>query len=185
MKVSKTILAGVLMIEPRSYQDARGFFMETYQQQKYADAGIACKFIQDNLAYSMQNTLRGLHFQQPQAQAKLIQVIQGVIVDVTVDIRTGSPTFGQWDAVELSDVNRRQLFVPEGFAHGFCVLSETAYVHYKCSDVYAPQAEGGVYYADPDLGIQWPVAEPLLSDKDSRFPFLRDIPLEKLPTYQK
>jgi len=185
MIVSKTKLADVVLIEPRSYQDARGFFMETYHRQKYTDAGITDIFIQDNLSYSVRNTLRGLHFQQPHAQTKLVQVIQGVIFDVAVDVRVGSPTFGQWDAVTLSDANRRQLYIPQGFAHGFCVLSDTAYVNYKCTDFYVPQAEGGVHFTDPDIGIQWPVADPLLSDRDRRFPFLKDIPLENLPTYQK
>ena len=185
MKVSPTKLPDVLVIELATYQDARGYFMETYQQQRYADAGIVGHFCQDNLSFSVRNTLRGLHFQSPQAQAKLVQVIAGAIFDVAVDVRIGSPTFGQWDGVTLSRANKRQVYVPQGFAHGFCVLSESAYVHYKCSDFYAPQAEGGVHYADPDLAIQWPLSEPLLSDKDSRFPLLKDIAPENLPVYQK
>lgn len=185
MQVFKTKLENVLVIEPRTYPDARGFFMESFHRQRYADAGITCGFVQDNLSYSVRNTLRGLHFQFPHVQAKLIQVIQGAIFDVAVDIRHGSPTFGQWEGVTLSDANRHQLFIPEGFAHGFCVLSDIAYVHYKCSDVYTPAAEGGVIFSDPEIGIRWPVTDPLLSEKDGRFPVLGDIASESLPRYQQ
>ena len=183
MQISTTKLKDVLIIEPKAFQDSRGFFMETFQQANYKASGIGCTFVQDNLSYSVRNTLRGLHFQMPHAQAKLVQVIEGKIFDVAVDIRVGSPTFGQWEGVTLSDTDRRQLYVPEGFAHGFCVLSETAYVSYKCSDYYAPDAEWGIAFADPSIGIQWPVTEPLLSDKDRRFPMLAEIPQEKLPVY--
>jgi dTDP-4-dehydrorhamnose 3,5-epimerase len=184
MIITKTKLAGMMLIEPQAFEDTRGYFMETHHQQKYAAAGITCTFVQDNLSYSVQNTLRGLHYQAPHSQAKLVQVIQGAIFDVAVDIRRGSPSFGRWDCATLSDTNRLQLYVPEGFAHGFCVLSPTAYVSYKCSDFYAPLTEGGVHYRDPDLGIPWPITQPLLSDKDRQFPLLKDIPLEKLPPYK-
>ena len=185
MQISTTKLKDVLIIEPRVYNDSRGFFMETFQQANYTNAGIECSFVQDNLSYSIRNTLRGLHFQMPHPQAKLIQVIQGRIFDVAVDIRVGSPTFGLWDGVTLSDANQRQLYVPEGFAHGFCVLSETAYVSYKCSDFYVPDAEGGITYEDPDISIQWPITDPLLSDKDKQYPLLAEIPQENLPVYQQ
>ena len=159
--------------------------METHHQRRYAEKGINCNFVQDNLSRSVRNTLRGLHYQIEYAQAKLIQVIKGVVFDVVVDIRQGSPKFGQWAGVNLSDGNRRQLFVPEGFAHGFCVLSEAADVVYKCSDFYAPEDEGGILWSDPDLAVHWPVEKPLLSDKDSRLPCLADVPPERLPLYKE
>ena len=159
--------------------------METYHQRRYTESGINCNFVQDNLSRSVRNTLRGLHYQIEYAQAKLIQVIKGVVFDVVVDIRQGSPKFGQWAGVNLSDGNRRQLFVPEGFAHGFCVLSEAADVVYKCSDFYAPEDEGGILWSDPDLAVHWPVEKPLLSDKDSRLPCLADVPPERLPLYKE
>ena len=181
MKVISTSLKGVLLIEPSVFEDKRGFFMETYQQKKYRESGIDSDFVQDNLSYSVRRTLRGLHYQFPHAQAKLVQVITGEIYDVAVDIRRGSPTFGKWIGVHLSDKNKRQIYLPEGFAHGFCVLSETALFMYKCSDLYAPDCEGGILWSDPDIGIEWPVESPLLSEKDSRFACLRDMPPERLP----
>jgi dTDP-4-dehydrorhamnose 3,5-epimerase len=185
MKVLPTTLEEVLIIEPRVFQDTRGFFMETFHKKKYKDIGIDCTFVQDNLSYSVQGTLRGLHYQLKHAQAKLIQVIKGAIFDVAVDIRLNSPTFGKWTGVELTDEDRRQLFIPEGFAHGFCVLSKTAYVTYKCTDLYAPDDEGGVLYADPDIGIKWPVSDPVLSEKDRAYPWLTDISQDRLPVYQQ
>ena len=155
--------------------------METYHQRRYTESGINCNFVQDNLSRSVRGTLRGLHYQLQQAQAKLIQVIKGVVFDVVVDIRCGSPSFGQWAGVNLSEENKRQLFVPQGFAHGFCVLSEAAEVVYKCTDFYAPEDEGGILWSDPDIAIDWPIANPLLSDKDSRLPYLADVPPERLP----
>ena len=181
MKVLSTSLEGVLVIEPSVFEDKRGFFMETYQQKKYRESGIDRDFVQDNLSYSVRRMLRGLHYQFPHAQAKLVQVITGEIYDVAVDIRRGSPTFGEWIGVHLSDKNKRQIYVPEGFAHGFCVLSETALFMYKCSDLYAPDCESGILWSDPDIGIEWPVEKPLLSEKDSRFACLRDMPPERLP----
>ena len=181
MKVLSTSLEGVLVIEPSVFEDKRGFFMETYQQKKYRESGIDRDFVQDNLSYSVRRMLRGLHYQFPHAQAKLVQVIAGEIYDVAVDIRRGSPTFGEWIGVHLSDKNKRQIYVPEGFAHGFCVLSETALFMYKCSDLYAPDCESGILWSDPDIGIEWPVEKPLLSEKDSRFACLRDMPPERLP----
>jgi len=183
MKVLPTKLDGVYIIEPQVFYDDRGFFLETYHQSRYAESGINCNFVQDNLSRSVRGTLRGLHYQLEYAQAKLIQVIKGVVFDVVVDIRQDSPNFGQWAGVNLSDENKRQLFVPEGFAHGFCVLSEAADVVYRCTDFYAPEDEGGILWSDPDLAIDWPIEKPLLSDKDSRLPRLADVPPERLPVY--
>ena len=185
MKIISTSLPGVYIIEPQVYSDDRGFFLETYHQRKYADAGINCNFVQDNLSRSVHSTLRGLHYQLEHAQAKLIQVIRGVVFDVVADIRCGSPHFGHWAGFTLSDANKRQLFVPEGFAHGFCVLSETADVVYKCTDFYAPEDEGGIIWSDPDLVIEWPVSDPLLSEKDSQLPRLADVSPERLPLYKE
>lgn len=183
MKIIDTNLEGVLIIAPDAFEDNRGFFMETYHKQRYRDSGIDSVFIQDNLSSSVRGTLRGLHYQHPHAQAKLVQVILGEIFDVVVDIRRGSPTFGQWDGIHLSDKNKRQLFIPKGFAHGFCVLSEMTYFSYKCTDFYNPDDEGGIKWSDPDLGIEWPVKDPTLSHKDNQYPCLKDIPSERLPLY--
>jgi dTDP-4-dehydrorhamnose 3,5-epimerase len=189
MKILPSSLPEILIIEPSVFQDERGFFMETYQQRKYTEAGIESIFVQDNLSRSVRDTLRGLHYQVKQAQAKLmaklIQVIEGAILDVALDIRRGSPYFGQWTSAHLSDENKRQLFLPEGFAHGFCVLSESAQVVYKCTDFYAAEDEGGVLWSDPTLAIAWPISEPLLSEKDSQLPCLADIPPERLPVYEE
>ena len=185
MKVLPTNLDGVYIIEPQVFSDARGFFMETYHQKRYAEAGIEQLFVQDNLSSSIRGSLRGLHYQVNHGQAKLIQAVKGAIFDVAVDIRRGSPSFGQWTGVHLSGDNKRQVFIPEGFAHGFCVLSEVAYVVYKCSDFYAPEDEVGIFWSDADLAIDWPVEKPLLSDKDSRLPRLADIPPERLPPYKE
>lgn len=165
------------------YGDARGFFMETWHQQRYAAAGLPASFVQDNLSLSKQGTLRGLHFQHPHAQGKLVFVLQGEVFDVAVDIRNGSPTFGQWVGVTLSADNKRQLYIPAGFAHGFCVTSETALFAYKCTDFYQPQAEGGIIWDDPELGIEWPIDTPLLSAKDRTYPRLQELPPERLPQY--
>jgi len=183
MKVLPTKLDGVYIVEPQVFYDDRGFFLETYHQRKYAESGINCNFVQDNLSRSVRGTLRGLHYQLEHGQAKLIQVIKGDVFDVVVDIRRDSPSFKQWAGVNLSEENKRQLFVPEGFAHGFCVLSEVAHVLYKCSDLYVPEDEGGILWSDPDLAIDWPIEKPLLSDKDSRLPCLADVPPERLPVY--
>ncbi|MGD9018110.1 MAG: dTDP-4-dehydrorhamnose 3,5-epimerase [Desulfobacterales bacterium] len=181
MKVSHAGLEGVLVIEPRVFEDARGYFFETFRIERYREAGIDSVFTQDNVSYSAKNALRGLHFQHPHDQAKLVQVIRGEIFDVAVDIRKSSPTFGRWFGAVLSEGNHRQLFVPVGFAHGFCVLSDEAHVTYKCSDIYSPSDEGGILWSDPDIAIDWPVASPLLSPKDTQFPRLKDIPSDRLP----
>ncbi|MCL5779512.1 MAG: dTDP-4-dehydrorhamnose 3,5-epimerase [Firmicutes bacterium] len=183
MNVLETKLPGVLIIEPDVFGDARGYFMETWQQARYAQAGLPGHFVQDNLSFSTRGVLRGLHFQNPNAQGKLVFVLQGEVFDVAVDIRAGSPTFGQWVGVTLSSENKRQLYIPEGFAHGFCVTSETALFAYKCTDFYNPAAEGGIIWNDPDIGIDWPVEKPVLSPKDNVYPKLKDISRERLPRY--
>jgi dTDP-4-dehydrorhamnose 3,5-epimerase len=172
------------IIEPAVFEDPRGYFLETFRKDRYAEKGIAIEFVQDNLSCSVKATLRGLHYQYPNAQAKLVQVLQGEVFDVAVDIRRGSPTFGRWTGVVLSEANKRQLFIPEGFAHGFCVMSATAVFTYKCSDYYAPRSEGGILWSDPDLAITWPVDAPLLSDKDKTYSRLKDLPQEQLPPYK-
>jgi dTDP-4-dehydrorhamnose 3,5-epimerase len=184
MKIIETSLQGVLVIEPRVFPDARGFFVETYQRQRYQSMGLVCEFVQDNLSFSSRGVLRGLHFQNPHEQGKLVQVLQGEVWDVAVDIRRNSPQFGRWAAVTLSSVTKNQFYVPPGFAHGFCVLSDTALFAYKCTDIYYPANEVGFRWDDPDVGIAWPVREPILSEKDGRLPLLRDIPAEQLPEYR-
>lgn len=183
MKVIETSLEGVIIIEPDVFKDQRGAFLETYQQKRYREVGIPAVFVQDNVSFSTRGTLRGLHYQFPHAQAKLVQVLSGEVFDVAVDIRVGSKTFGQWTGALLSDANHCQLFIPEGFAHGFCVLSETAVFTYKCSEFYHPASEGGIIWSDKDLKIGWPVDSPLISVKDEKYPFLKDIPEERLPVF--
>ena len=184
MKVEKSELQGALIIEPDTFRDKRGYFMETYHKEKYEQLGLGTHFVQDNLSYSVRGALRGLHYQYPNAQTKLVQVIKGEIFDVILDIRRGSPTFGQWTGVNLSDKNNRQFYVPAGFAHGFCVLSDSTIVSYKCSEFYAPESEGGILWQDPCVGIIWPVSDPLLSDKDRNYPCLNDVPEGRLPVYE-
>jgi len=176
-----TSLSGVLIVAPRVFADSRGFFLETYQADRFREAGIPDVWVQDNLSFSTQNVLRGLHYQIENPQAKLVQAITGEIFDVVVDLRAGSPTFGKWEGVRLSGENHLQLYVPRGFAHGFCVLSGAAHVQYKCSDFYQPHDEGGILWADPDIGILWPVSEPIVSPKDQALPRLRDCPPSRLP----
>lgn len=184
MNVIETRLPGVLIVEPKVFGDARGYFMESYQAQRYAEAGIAGPFVQDNISFSRRGILRGLHVQNPNPQGKLVQVLQGEVFDVAVDIRVGSPTFGQWEGVVLSQENARQLYVPPGLAHGFLVTGETALFAYKCTDYYAPQAEISVLWNDPDIGIAWPRIEPQLSAKDAAGLRLADIDPARLPRYQ-
>lgn len=181
MKTVDTDIEGLLVIEPDVYPDKRGFFTETFQAQRYAEAGIQCEFVQDNLSFSTKGTLRGLHFQINRAQAKLVYVISGEIFDVAVDLRPDSPTYKQWAGITLSQENRRQLFIPEGFAHGFCVVSETAYFAYKCSDYYTPEDEGGVLWSDPEIGIRWPIDTPIISPRDLGLPTLNALTPDKLP----
>ena len=183
MKVTPARLDGVLIIEPQFFGDRRGFFAELYQKQRYFEAGVTVEFVQDNISFSRQNALRGLHYQYPHPQAKLVQALRGEIFDVAVDIRRGSPTFGQWVGMILSEENRCQLYIPEGFAHGFCVISETALFSYKCSACYDPQAEGGICWNDPELNIDWPIRNPLLSDRDRVFGPLKSLSFDRLPPY--
>jgi len=168
MRFSETSIAGVIVVEPDVYRDARGFFLETFHAVKYAEAGIPSEFVQDNHSASVRNTLRGLHMQVRKPQGKLVRVVEGEIWDVAVDVRPGSATFGTWVAETLSAGNFKQLYVPPGCAHGFCVLSETAQVQYKCTEVYDQKDEIGIAYNDPALNIQWPVQNPILSDRDQR-----------------
>jgi dTDP-4-dehydrorhamnose 3,5-epimerase len=181
MNVIKTALPGVLILEPKVISDNRGLFMETFHARRYAEAGISYAFVQDNYSKSIQDTLRGLHFQEPAAQGKLVQVLAGTIYDVVVDIRRGSPTFRMWRGVELSSENRKQLWVPPGYAHGFLVRSETAEVIYKCTEFYRPDAEHSIAWNDPEIAIRWPVEHPLLSKKDAEAPRLSKV--AALPQY--
>lgn len=185
MNITKTNIDGLLILEPKVFSDNRGFFCETYQKNRYQEAGITNEFIQDNLSKSIKGTLRGLHYQtSPFEQAKLVQVIQGEVFDVAVDIRAGSPTFGQHHSVILSENNKLQYFIPKGFAHGFCVLSETAIFQYKCDHFYSPKHERGVLWSDPKLNIIWPIEFPTLSPKDEIYPFLDCINSSELPSYK-
>jgi dTDP-4-dehydrorhamnose 3,5-epimerase len=181
VQVVATDVPGVLLLEPKVHGDHRGFFLETFHADRYAAAGIGGPFVQDNWSRSVRGTLRGLHFQEPHAQGKLVQVVRGAVFDVAVDVRRGSPAFGRWVGCELSEENKRQLWVPPGFAHGFVVLSEVADFFYKCTALYRPEAERSVAWNDPDLGIAWPVAAPLLSPKDAAAPRLAQAPL--LPVF--
>ncbi len=177
MEVIKTAIEGVVIIEPRLFKDARGYFFESFNQKEFEQKVRPVKFVQDNESYSSYGVLRGLHFQKlPFAQSKLVRVVQGTVLDVAVDIRRGSPTFGRHVAVELSGDNHRQFFIPRGFAHGFCVLSQTALFQYKCDNFYAPQSEGAVVWNDPELDIDWKVRpqDVILSEKDTRHPLLKD-----------
>lgn len=184
MKVTRLDIPGLLLIEPQRFGDERGWFSETFQAPRYREAGIAENFVQDNMARSAKGVLRGLHAQNPHAQGKLVQVIEGRVFDVAVDIRAGSPTFGQWHGVELSGDKSLQFYVPPGFAHGYYVMSDTALFAYKCTDLYHPEHEVGVRWNDPQVGIEWPLdGEPQLSEKDQIAPLLADVPRERLWPY--
>lgn len=182
MKVTPLALQGVLLIEPRVIRDARGHFFEAWSLPRYREVGLP-DFAQDNVSCSVRSTVRGLHLQHPHGQGKLISVLRGCVFDVVVDVRRGSPTFGRWLAEELSGENHRQLYVPPGFAHGFCVRSDHAHVIYKCTTLYSPSSELGIRFDDPDLDIPWRVSEPVLSPRDSSLPRLRDIDPNLLPSY--
>ncbi len=182
MNIIETAIEGPLIIAPKIFKDRRGFFMETYNRQKYASAGITDTFVQDNLSYSLKNTIRGLHFQIRYSQAKLVQAVSGEVFDVAVDLRPGSATFGKWTGARLSDTNGRQMYIPKGFAHGFCVLSEFALFHYKCSEFYAPDDEGGIIWSDQEIGIKWPVENPVISEKDKQYPNFSDLSPGQLPS---
>lgn len=178
MNIIKTPIEGLLIIEPRVFTDQRGYFIETYNEKRYRDAGITAQFVQDNQSCSTYGVVRGLHFQRPPyAQAKLVCCTRGRVLDVAVDLRKDSPTYGQWFSVELNEENHRQFFIPKGFAHGFSVLSETAIFTYKCDDFYHPEADGGILLSDPALGIDWQIPEEMriISDKDTKHPLLADL----------
>ena len=166
MQVEELGLSGLSLLKPRIFEDQRGFFLESYNFERYAKAGIDCVFVQDNHSRSVQGTLRGLHYQSSPGQAKLLRVGSGRIFDVAVDIRPASPTFGKWKAVVLDAESHHQLFIPVGFAHGFCVLSDTADVLYKVSSVYVPATECGIRYDDPEIGVAWPIENPIVSERD-------------------
>jgi len=174
MEIIDLPLAGLKLIHPRLFPDHRGYFLETWQQQKLANLGFSEKFVQDNLSYSKQGVLRGLHYQYPTWQGKLVLAVQGEIFDVAVDIRRDSPTFGKWYGRVLNDQSHEQLYIPPGFAHGFCVLSESARVLYKCTDYYAPGEEFTLLWNDPEIGIDWPVKDPILAAKDAQGMRLKD-----------
>ncbi len=173
MKVSFLAIEGLKIIEPQIFSDARGYFLESYRLPRYQEAGIDDSFVQDNVSFSLKGTVRGLHFQT--GQAKLVTALSGTIWDVAVDVRVDSPTFGRWAAVELDDTSRRQFYIPDGFAHGFCVLSETALVQYKVSAVYDPKQERSIRWNDPSLNVTWPIHDPLLSPRDLQSPFFSEV----------
>jgi dTDP-4-dehydrorhamnose 3,5-epimerase len=180
MRVEESSLPGVLVVQPKAFGDARGFFFESFHAERYAASGITLPFVQDNVSRSTRGTLRGLHFQEPKSQGKLVFVTRGSVFDVAVDVRKGSAHFGKWFGLDLTDENHTQLWIPPGFAHGFCVTSEIADFAYKCTDFYAPECERSIRWDDPDLAIDWPIREPNLSPKDAAAPLLRDAAL--LPT---
>ena len=183
MNIKETNIPGVLILEPKVFTDDRGYFLETWNSMRYEQAGIPGPFVQDNISFSTKGILRGLHFQYPQSQGKLIQVLLGEVMDIVVDIRVGSPTYGQWISEVLSESNHRQMYIPPGFAHGYCVTSEAAIFSYKCTDFYNPATEHGIIWNDPDIGIEWPVAEPILSKKDAVYPRLEEFQPENLPQF--
>lgn len=180
MKVMRCDIAGLLIIEPKVFGDARGFFLETWNAQRYHEAGLDLNFVQDNMSSSRRGTLRGLHFQNPKSQGKLVWVIEGEVFDVAVDLRRSSPTFGRWHGLNLSGQNRLQFYVPPGFAHGFAVLSETAVFAYKCTDLYSPKDELTLSWDDPAVGVKWPLSDPVLSGKDKQGVRLKDLPPDRL-----
>lgn len=183
MKRIDTDLPGVCVLEPRVFGDARGYFYESYNAAAFAELGIDRPFVQSNVSRSAQGVLRGLHYQWPNPQGKLVSVLDGEVYDVAVDIRYGSPTFGRWTAAVLTADNHRHFWIPEGFAHGFCVISEAATFTYQCTALYAPAADAGIRWNDGDIGVDWPVSAPQLSDKDGKSPCLADIAPERLPVY--
>lgn len=183
MEFLRTSIPDVIVIKPVVHSDKRGFFAESYRKSSFTDHGIDQDFVQDNLSRSARNTIRGLHYQLINPQAKLVSVTRGRVLDVAVDIRRGSPTFGRYVKEELTGTNKWMLYVPAGFAHGFCVLSEEADFYYKCSDYYNPGGERGIAWNDPDIGIRWPLQDPVISDRDINLPLLREMNPEDLPAY--
>jgi dTDP-4-dehydrorhamnose 3,5-epimerase len=183
MLIRQTDLPGVLLIEPKVFGDERGYFLETWSAERYEAEGVSARFVQDNVSKSRRGTLRGLHLQNPHSQGKLVHVVTGEVFDVAVDVRVGSPGFGRFFGTTLSEANKRQLYIPPGFAHGFCVTSEEAIFAYKCTESYHPEAELTIAHDDPALGIPWPISEPTLSKKDMAGLRLADVPRERLPRY--
>lgn len=183
MRVSETDLEGLLIIEPDVHIDKRGFFLESWHRGKYAEHGIDVDFVQDNHSCSGKNVLRGLHYQLDKPQGKLMRVTSGVVFDVAVDIRLGSPTFGKWLGIELTEDNNKQLYIPPGFAHGFSVISEKADFLYKCTEYYSSRSEYGILWNDPDIGIKWPGEDFIISDKDSKCKPLKEM-TDYLPAYE-
>jgi dTDP-4-dehydrorhamnose 3,5-epimerase len=180
---TETPIPGLKIIQPKVFGDARGFFLETYSSERYRNIGLPENFVQDNLSYSSQGILRGLHFQNPGAQGKLVTVLQGEVFDVAVDVRWGSPTFGRWYGIYLSADSKKQFWIPAGFAHGFVVTSDSALFSYKCDEYYQPQSEFSLLWNDPDLGIEWPVKAPTLSEKDKKARRLKDLHESELPRF--
>ena len=183
MKTTPLSIPGLLLIEPKVFGDARGFFVETYNAARYAEAGVSEQFVQDNLSFSAKGVLRGLHFQEPFGQGKLVSVLQGEVYDVAVDIRVGSPTFGKWVGVVLSGENKHQLYVPPGFAHGFVATRDDTFFSYKCTEFYRPECEASILWNDPDLGIPWPVGEPSVAAMDKVGVRLAGFEVGRLPKY--
>ena len=183
MKIIETSLPGVILLEPKRHGDSRGFFLETYRENAFKEAGINGPFVQDNHSRSKRGILRGLHYQLTQPQGKLVRVASGAVFDVALDVRNGSPTFGQWFGATLDEDNMRMMYIPPGFAHGFLVLSEIADFIYKCTDYYHPHSEQGILWNDPDLGVKWPITDVQLSEKDVNNPILKEQPEELLPHF--
>ena len=183
MKITETSLPGVFLIEPKRFGDNRGFFLETFRSDLFEEAGISAQFVQDNHSRSSKGVLRGLHYQLVQPQGKFVRVATGAVFDVAVDVRRGSPNFGQWFGAELSEDNMNMMYVPPGFAHGFVVLSDTADFIYKCTDYYHPESEQGIAWDDPDIGVEWPISDIMLSEKDKLNPKLKDQHSDLLPQY--
>ncbi|MCC5087629.1 dTDP-4-dehydrorhamnose 3,5-epimerase [Xanthomonas campestris] len=183
MKLLKTDLPGCIVIEPAVFGDERGVFYETWNAERFGGNGLPDRFVQSNISTSAKGVLRGLHYQWPRPQGKLVSVLEGEVYDVAVDVRRGSPHFGRWTAVLLSAENKRQVWIPEGFAHGFAVLSERALFSYLCTDVYVKEADAGVRWNDAAIGIDWPISDPLLSAKDAAAPFLDEVPADRLPVF--
>lgn len=183
MRVVASALPGVVVVEPLVHQDSRGLFFESFHQVKFSEAGIRAQFVQTNVSRSAKGVLRGLHYQWPHPQGKLVNVLEGEVYDVAVDIRRGSPTFGQWVGVVLTSDNHRHLWIPEGFAHGFCVLSEYATFTYQCTTFYDPTADASIRWNDGQISVDWPVSNPLISDKDAKAPYLADVTANRLPTF--
>lgn len=183
MKIIETKIPGLVIVEPKIFGDSRGFFLETYHKLRYEQQGISVNFVQDNHSRSQRGVLRGLHCQRQYPQGKLVSVSRGTVFDIAIDIRHGSPTFGESVSVILDEAAIQQFYIPPGFAHGFCVLSDIADFTYKCTDYYHPEDEIGICYDDPELAIEWPIVNPAVSEKDGSYPFLKDIPKEMLPKF--